>query len=75
MDANRRFRPHSLPLINTQVSPPSLVYHFLAKFRLKKKGWLEATASLAMLHCKLDCDDCAILGLISEQGEPITSYR
>ena len=36
MDGIWRFRPHSPPIIDTQVSPSPLFYHFLAKFCLKK---------------------------------------
>jgi hypothetical protein len=31
--------PNSIPIINIQVSPALFFNHFLAIFRLKKKGW------------------------------------
>ena len=38
MNGIRRLRHHCLPIINTQVSPNFLFYHFLVNFRLKKRA-------------------------------------
>ena len=53
----RRFPHHFLPLINTQVSPALLIYHFLAIFCLKKKGCLQPTDchNLVVSNNKVQC--------------------